>query len=113
MKLVMAILILQGTWAVGQGSAPANSQSGGDCGKNCASTVRMVRVVRPNIVVYGSYLSRVEIWVEPTGTEVGESVVGEPNVLVGPGPRKMDIRNLPIDWIPSSNHGREHICKGI
>jgi hypothetical protein len=37
----------------------------------------MVRVVRPNIVVYGSYLARVEIWVEPTGTEVGESVIGE------------------------------------
>jgi hypothetical protein len=77
MKLLIALAILHCALVVGHGSIAADSQVRGDRGKRCTSTVRMVKVVRPNIVVYGSCLSRVEVWVEPTGTGVRESVIGE------------------------------------
>jgi hypothetical protein len=36
------------------------------------SRLRSIRVRRPNIVVRGAHLSKVEIWAVPTGTEITE-----------------------------------------
>jgi len=61
-----------------------------------------VRIARPNIQLTGSRLARVEIWIEPTGTGVGEELVGNAKRITPAGNHEKWI--FPISSFPGYPH---------
>jgi hypothetical protein len=67
-----------------------------------APAIHSIKIVRPNIEVTGARLKRVEIWLEPTGTGVGESYVGNAKRITETGAREKWI--FPISSLPGYPH---------
>ncbi len=78
-------------------------------------------VVRPNIVVEGRGLTKVEIWIVPTGTDVGEEsyqLLGEAK-YAATNAAGMEIWNFPIPETPllmtgvlAKGYGRDGMIAG-
>jgi hypothetical protein len=66
------------------------------------SAVNTIKIYRPNLEITGSHLARVEIWIEPTGTGVGEVLVGEAKRATPAGAREQWI--FPISSLPGYPH---------
>jgi hypothetical protein len=62
------------------------------------SELRSVQVKRPNIVIRGAYLSKVEVWAFPTGTEITESeLLGNANRANPAGHNEMWVFPIPCE----------------
>ena len=66
--------------------------------ESTTSAIQTIRIIRPNIVVTGSNLTRVEIWLEPTGTGVGPAPVGNAKRITVQGIHEKWI--FPISSLP-------------
>jgi hypothetical protein len=64
--------------------------------------VRTIKISRPNVVITGSHLARVEIWIEPTGTGTGSALVGLARRTTAPGEHENWL--FPISSLPGYPH---------
>ena len=94
--LCFSILLLGASLAASQDAAQPRS------GRVTPPVVRTIKISRPNIEVSGSGLARVEIWIEPTGTGVGETLVGEAKRITPTGNHEKWI--FPISSLPGYPH---------
>ena|SRR6202158_1099430 len=100
--LSMSFLLLVSFWAVSQSAAPAQNSTNDSRTTRTAGVIRAIGIIKPSIEVTGSYLSRVEIWIEPTGTGVGEALVGEAKRATPAGAREKWI--FPISSLRGYPH---------
>jgi hypothetical protein len=70
--------------------------------RSTRSVVRTIRISRPNIEITGAHLARVEIWIEPTGTGVGETLVSEAKRTTRAGGHEKWV--FPISSLPGYPH---------
>src|SRR5260370_40390296 len=66
------------------------------------SVIHTIKITRPNLEVIASHLARVEILIEPTGTGVGETLVGEAKRITPAGNHEKWI--FPISSLPGYPH---------
>ena len=67
-----------------------------------APGIHSITIRRPNIEVNGSHLARVEIWIGPVGTSVGEARVGEAKRTSPAGNHEKWV--FPISSLPGYPH---------
>jgi len=64
------------------------------------SRLRSIAVKRPNIIVRGAYLSKVEVWAVPTGTEITEDeyeLLGDATRSNSAGPNEVWTFSVPCN----------------
>jgi hypothetical protein len=96
-KLLLVSVILSASCVAATKQAATSNRN-----TSAKSIVRTIRITRPNIEITGAHLVRVEIWLEPTGTGIGEALVGEAKRLTPPGDRERWV--FPIASLPGYPH---------
>jgi hypothetical protein len=87
MRLTQAIIVLFGVSLATAAAQPAGRPK-----------LLGVEVTRPNIVVHGAYLSRVEIWAVPTGTGITPNefvLLGKATRSNAVGPKEVWLFRIP------------------
>ncbi|SRR5712692_291755 len=100
--LSVSFLLLASFCAVGQNAAPAQNSANDHPTTRAGHVIRAIKISKPSIEVTGSHLSRVEIWIEPTGTGVGVSLVGEAKRVTPAG--RHEKWTFPISSLPGYPH---------
>ncbi len=83
-------------------SCVATSQDASTKSRSATSVIDTIKIAKPNIVVTGSRLTRVEIWIEPTGTGVVPSLAGEAKKVTPAGRHEKWF--FPIASLPGYPH---------
>ena len=97
MKLLpVSVVLVASCMAGGQDAATT------DTAKSAPSAIHTISISKPNLEVTGSRLGSVEIWIEPTGTGVGERLVGEAKRTTTVGRHEKWI--FPIASLPGYPH---------